>query len=134
MRKNTLEKLNEVLDSFLTNSKEEKINISSIAKQVGISHSTIYNCYPKIVERIKLHNFLLQQPEELTKEDKIKKLIKEKSNLNLELAKSRLAIQKLVSINASYEIENSRLNSEIESLKEEKSNLIRSINSITPIK
>lgn len=80
--------------------KRTKLSVSSVAREVGKSHSLLFTRYPDIVKEI---NHLTDKDIRLKrdqKQEELKKVRARRSELNDELKEKREQIRKLVSQNA----------------------------------
>jgi len=102
---------------LIDTSRETKIKVSEVASRAGVSHSTIYNRYPYILQKIRSHNEKLLVNRQNLRES-LKNLKRDKLSLKQELKDAKSSISKLVSIKASYELENSKLKAKTSDLEE----------------
>ena len=85
-----------------------------LEKNLGISHSTIYNRYPDIATKIQTHNKSILIANDSSFKDKLTQTKVEKSKLKNENIRLKEDVQKLVSLNAKYEMDNQKLKREVE--------------------
>ena len=123
--RDTRTRLESIVNAEINEKPDKKINVSAIAKAVGVSHSAIYNRYPEVLTLIKTHNSSIAVVGERTKkhQDEIAKLKAEKKELKATLVK-------LASINARYELENAKLKAALMEMEAEKANLLQSIKGV----
>lgn len=123
MSKNTKIRLEENLRIFLEQPVKNKISVTALAKAVGISHSTIYNRYSDIATKIQTHNMSILIANDSSFKDKLAKIKTDKGKLKGENIRLKEDIQKLVSLNAKYEMDNQKLKRELELLNKRLSDL-----------
>lgn len=123
MSNSTREKLEQNLKFLFDKTEKEKISIKALAEIVGISHSTIYNRYSDIATRIQTHNKSILIANDNSFKDKLTQTKVDKGKLKNENLRLKEDVQKLVSLNAKYEMDNQKLKREIEIFKKKVSDL-----------
>ena len=123
MSNSTREKLDKNLRFLLDQPEKNKISVTALAKAVGISHSTIYNHYSDIATKIKTHNMSILIANDSSFKDKLTQTKIDKGKLKSENIRLKEDVQKLVSLNAKYEMDNQKLKREIQLLEKRLSDL-----------
>jgi hypothetical protein len=123
MLNNTREKLEKNLKVLLDQPVKNKISITALAEIVGISHSTIYNRYSDIATKIQAHNKSILIANDNSFKDKYTQTKADKRKLKNENIRLKEDVQKLVSLNAKYEMDNHKLKREVELLEKRISDL-----------
>ncbi|WP_426357412.1 hypothetical protein ACPUVO_13210 [Pseudocolwellia sp. HL-MZ19] len=123
MLNNTREKLEKNLKILLEKPENKKISVTALAETVGISHSTIYNRYSDIATKIQTHNMSVLIANDSSFKDKLTQTKVDKGKLKNENIRLKEDVQKLVSLNAKYEMDNQKLKREVELLEKRVSDL-----------
>jgi len=129
----TIDKLTTALNEAIQDSATKKIHTTAISKAAGVSHSTVYNRYPEIADRIKAHNMAIAIANDNSTKNKLQKIKAEKVILKEENDELKSDIQRLVSLNAKYELENSKLVNQVSVLAKEISDLNKKYRKITQL-
>ncbi|MDO7086267.1 hypothetical protein WNY51_04280 [Pseudocolwellia sp. AS88] len=123
MLNKTREKLEKNLKILLEKPEKNKISVTALAETVGISHSTIYNRYSDIATKIQTHNMSVLIANDNSFKDKLTQTKVDKGKLKNENIRLKEDVQKLVSLNAKYEMDNQKLKREVELLEKRVSDL-----------
>ncbi|THJ50829.1 TetR family transcriptional regulator [Burkholderia sp. LS-044] len=86
--------------------KTDKLSISAVAREAGVSPSLIHNHYPDIAEEIRLRLGASSRQQRDAKHEKLKQIRESNKVLRKELAEMRRQIAKLASINETLILEN----------------------------
>ncbi|MCI2286182.1 hypothetical protein L3081_25550 [Colwellia sp. MSW7] len=108
---------------MLEKPEKNKISVTALAETVGISHSTIYNRYSDIATKIQTHNMSVLIANDNSFKDKLTQTKVDKGKLKNENIRLKEDVQKLVSLNAKYEMDNQKLKREVELLEKRVSDL-----------
>jgi len=130
----TIDRLRTELARVQRVSPESKIKVSHIAAGVGVSHSTLYNRYPEMITLIKAHNAVVALGHQQSYKAKCDKLKEDKHALKTRNSTLTTRIQKLVSINAKYELENTLLTDKVRLIKKENAKMKQQLSNLVRFK
>jgi AcrR family transcriptional regulator len=91
--------------------KSKELNISSVAREAGVSPALIHNYYPSIAEEIRVKQGASSRQQRDKKQNELTHEREKNASLRSELEEVKIRLIKLVTVNEMLIVENQRLKS-----------------------